>query len=177
MGSELTPHPLWPSVATLVSDDFAAVREWVYDDNPFYVRQVREMLAKDIPNMMLFQGCQFYIYRDLSVSQDIVGFGTFQVTNIYCGTGNPLPHPYIPVLSTKPRIQSFGYGQSIVEHLISTAHNFSVWPNVSDVFYLEVYEENTRALDLYQRCGFETMTTTEDPGYGNKKYHVMARQV
>jgi ribosomal protein S18 acetylase RimI-like enzyme len=88
------------------------------------------------------------------------------------------------LLAVKPGIQSYRYGQSIVEHLVAEAAvHIPLWPagEISDRVFLHVYTANDRAFNLYQRkCQFVTLNPDApipDPDENNEPYVVMARNV
>jgi ribosomal protein S18 acetylase RimI-like enzyme len=63
-----------------------------------------------------------------------------------------------------PVIQSRGYGTSIVRHLIGEAAILARHQRgCHDVLFLDVYAANERAIGLYKRCGFETITAEPIP--------------
>lgn len=51
-----------------------------------------------------------------------------------------------------PAWQSRGFGYSLMQHLIDVARR-----HVTEILYLEVRPSNTRAVNLYQRLGFDSI--------------------
>lgn len=176
-----TPHPLKAQQVGVDSAEFREIAKWNYSENLFYLQQVNGMLQNEVPLLMLHQGCKFFVYRDPVVGSEVVGFGTIQVTTIYSHHAGQSRHCYIPVLSVKPGIRSFGYGQAIVEHLLIYAARYTRLSQVSDLVFLDVYVANQPAINLYQKkCHFVVMNPLNpipDPDQNNELYYIMARRV
>ncbi len=142
------------------------------------------MLLSDIPHLVLFENCAVWGYADPEAGRDLVGFGTITVTSLYSRYTGGLPHCYIPLLSVKPAIKSYGYGQFIVDHLVAEAAvHIPLWESgtISDRVFLDVYTANDRALRLYRdKCQFVCLNPDApvlDPDENNEPYVVMARNV
>ncbi len=164
------PIPLTPSQIELDSPEFQAISAWPFAD-PF----VSRLLQSDIPQRIQFNHGRIWIYRD--PDQRIVGFGTLDVCGDYVAFTDGKAHPYIPLLAVNPTIKSLGYGTTILRHLVGEAVLAACRPGgCHDVLFLDVYTTSTKAIDLYQRCGFTNVSTTpiDDP-QEQKAYWVMAR--
>ncbi len=174
------PHPLRAVRVALNSNEYRAIQGWLFPDDPFYVRQVPRMLQHDIPQLVLFEQCVIWGYVDTQAGTDFIGFGTVSVSHIYSQYTNALPHFYIPLLGVKPAVKSFGYGQSIVEHLVREAANHAL-STLSDHVFLDVYVSNDRAVRLYrEKCGFATLNANSpilDPDENDQPYIIMARKL
>ena len=125
-----------------------------------------------------------WIYRDLAINPDIIGFGTLDISDLYSVYTNGLAHYYIPLLALKPGVKSRGYGKEIVDHLVATAALMvqQLGPNaISDKLFLDVYTANDRAYKLYSdKCGFAPLNLDcpeLDPQENNEPYVIMARNV
>jgi ribosomal protein S18 acetylase RimI-like enzyme len=168
----------------LNSSKFRAIQGWPFPDEPFYVRQVPRMLLSDIPQWVLFGRGVVFGYTDHQAGRDIVGFGTLSVSNLYSQYTDGLEHCYIPLLAVKPGIKSYGYGQSIVDHLVAQAaivFRFFRPGTISDRVFLDVYTANDKACRLYrEKCEFVTLNPDApipDEDENNEPYVVMARNV
>ncbi len=56
-----------------------------------------------------------------------------------------------------PAWQGRGFGRSLIEHLIDTARH-----HATEALYLEVRPSNTRAVNLYERIGFDGIALRRD---------------
>jgi hypothetical protein len=184
MTSAPEPRSLLARPIALNSSDFRAIQGWQFPDEPFYLRQIQRMLVRDIPHYVLFEGCTIWVYIDPQAGKDPIGFGTISVSNLYSRYTHDLPHCYIPLLSIKPDVKSFGYGQSIVEHLVAEAAvvvRMSESETISDYLFLDVYTANEKASRLYdQKCQFVILNPDApilDPDENNEPYVIMARKV
>ena len=77
-------------------------------------------------------------------------------------------------------MQGQGYGRSIVWHLIGEAVLLTRQPHgCHDVLFLDVYERSKKAIRLYEKCGFETMSPAPmlDPDEAGTPYIIMAKRV
>jgi ribosomal protein S18 acetylase RimI-like enzyme len=178
------PTQLDPRPVTLESPEFAAIKSWPFPDEPFYVRQIRRLLDTDVAQLVQSRNCTIWAYRDPAASSELVGFGTFCIADFHSGFTDGRPHTYIPVLAANPGVQSRGYGQAIVEHLVEVATVIvRRWPPglISDKLFLDVYIANERACKLYsEKCGFVTLNPDNpipDPAENEEPYVVMARSV
>lgn len=169
--SSVTPVPLVPVRIGLNSTEFVEICGWDFGDDEYVIRLLRE----DIPERLRSCSGQIWIYRD---PQDlVVGFGTLDIRDHYSDFTEGAIHPYIPLLAVNPAIKSRGFGTSIVTHLIGEAANLAVRGDCFDVLFLDVYASNERAIDLYKRCGFFTVSKEPrlDPDEHNRPYIIMAR--
>lgn len=170
---ERTPVPLTPVPISLDSPEFEAISGWPYAD-PFVTRLLRD----DVPQRVLFGNCRVWAYRD--PEGRLVGFGTLDVCWDYRDFTAGQAHPYIPLLATNPTIKSLGYGTTIVRHLTDEATLLACRPGgCHDVVYLDVYTTSEKAIQVYESCGFVSITPepipdTRDDG---KLYIVMAKRV
>ncbi len=126
---------------------------------------------------MLFNDAQLWVYRE--ADQEIVAFGTLEISDLYKNwTANRL-HPYIPLLAVKPDTQGRGYGRSVIHHLIGQAalHVMSD-ETLDDRLFLDVYASSQNAIKSYIKCGFENLTDlpVHDPD-SRREYFVMAKRV
>lgn len=159
--------------------DYDALLTWPFPTDPFYAAQVLDLLRDDVPHRALFGMCFVFLYRDSAGTA--VGFGTLEVASEYHSLTNGLDHAYIPVLAVHPDHNGKGYGKWIVEHLVSEAVLFhQSLHGLSDSIFLDVYQANTPAIGLYEKCKFETLNATNpipDPKHNNEPYLVMARKL
>jgi ribosomal protein S18 acetylase RimI-like enzyme len=170
--SSRTPVPLTAVLVGPDSPEFRAIRDWPYSE-PFVSRLLRE----DIPKRMLFGWGQCWVYRD--PNQRLVGFGTLDVCDDYRDYSSGLYHVYLPLLAINPTIPSLGFGTSIVTHLIDEAATIALRPGCHNVFFLDVYSHNARAIRVYESCGFRKLSSKPmlDPHENNKPYDVMGRRI
>lgn len=86
----------------------------------------------------------------------------------------------------KPGIKSYGYGQFIVEHLVSEAaivvnRELRAGEEIAGHLFLDVYTANAPAINLYSnKCQFVTLNPHApliDADEHNEPYYVMARNV
>ena len=167
------------------SSEFRRIQGWAYPDEPFYLRQVRQMLLRDIPQIALFENCAIWGYIDPAAASDFVGFGTIRVSDLYSRYTGGQPHCYIPLLAVNSRVQSYGYGKSIVEHLVAEAAivHAALCPvgSISDLVFLDVYKANEKAYRLYhEKCQFVPLNPDApilDPDENNEPYIIMARNI
>ncbi len=164
--------PLTPISVDFDSPEFAAIQGW-----PFADSFVSRLLEDDVPLRMQFNQCSVWAYRD--PDGRFVGFGTLEVC-AECGafTGGK-PHPYIPLLAVNPTIKSLGFGTSIVRHLIDEATLLAARARCHDRLFLDVYSNNERAIRLYERAGFTTVSPhpISDPEENGLAYLIMAMKV
>jgi ribosomal protein S18 acetylase RimI-like enzyme len=165
----LLPRPL-----RLNDPIFRAICQWPFADG-FVLRLLRE----DIPQRVAFGNGRIWAYLDNNRS--IVGFGSIDVCGDHADLTQGIPHPHIPLLAVNPESQGRGYGKFIVEHLIGEAALLvrQRMGMCHDVLFLEVYEDNRRAISLYEeKCGFRKVKDEPilDPIEG-KPYFIMARRV
>ena len=180
------PHPLIPVPIAVSSSEFRAIQGWQFPSEPFYLRQVREMLLRDIPQLSVFHDCALWRYVDPLVGPSSVGFGSISVTNIYSALTGNQRHLYIPLLSANPQLKSYGYGKSIVEHLVAEATQLldtfkQSGEDLWEAVFLDVYVKNEPACNLYtNKCGFRILNLTNpepDPAENGEPYYVMARKL
>jgi len=155
----------------LGGDDFKLIVNWPYNDS-----FVARVLKSDIPQRVKFGNGRIWLFKD-PMGQP-VGFGTFDVCEDYGHHTHGKPHPYIPLLAVNPTIKSLGYGTSIVEYLVAEAAlTVKELRSCSDVLFLDVYTNNTRAIALYTRTGFQQLEgPINDPDEG-AQYIIMGRRV
>ena len=147
--SDSTPIELLPVPIELDSSEFVAICGWAFEDD-----YVGRLLKNDIPRRVLRGSCRVWVYEN--PDRQLVGFGTIDVCSDYSEsyTGGR-PHPYIPLLAVEPGMRGRGYGKSIVQHLIDLAALLALGPGgCHDVLFLDVYRDNDKAINLYERCGF-----------------------
>lgn len=166
------PIPLMPISIELDSSEFAAIRQW-----PFADPYVGRLLRHDIPQRVELNNCAIWAYRD--PEGRFVGFGTLDLA-VDCAvfTAGQV-HPYIPLLAVNPTIKSLGYGTSIVRHLIDEAALLWLRTTCHDVLFLDVYTSNTKAIQVYEKTGFVTITPEPiaDPDEAGQAYQIMARRI
>lgn len=168
-----TPVPLTSSLIELGAPEFQEICGWPFGDD-----YVGRLLRFDIPQRVQYGECRVWIYRNPDA--EIVGFGTFDICDDYRILAFGSHHPYIPLLAVNPSIKSLGYGSSIVQHLIGEAALYVKRdPVCQPSLFLDVYAENRRAIDLYERCGFVKLECgpCHDSEEGGKEYFIMARNV
>jgi GNAT superfamily N-acetyltransferase len=172
--SEPMPVPLAAILIELESPEFEEICAW-----PFADRFVGRLLRNDIPQRVQFNSCRIWAYRDPDGL--FVGFGTLDVCSDYAQYTAGRPHPYVPLLAVNPTIKSRGFGTSIVWHLIGEAASLSRSPGAChDVLFLDVYTTSVKAIELYKKCGFVSLTDepVADPlAEGGETYIVMALRV
>ena len=179
----LVPSPLLPRRLSL--REVQELSEWPYASEPFYVAQVQRSLLSDIPQLLQQRVCVTWGYddADLPTAERMVGFGVIHISSNYFEVADRKMHFYIPLLSVKPKIASKGYGGSIVAHLIREAEQGVQranrhQPQLSEYLFLDVYVENERAIECYQKQGFEIINNQSpllDELENNSPYFVMAR--
>ncbi len=165
--------PLAPVAIEVDSPEFAIISGWPYPDS-----FVTRMLRDDIPYRLLFNNGRLWVYRDRD--EQLVGFGSLDISDDCSRWTNGRAHPYIPLLAVNPTIRSLGYGTSIVRHLTweaSCIAQNSRWDH--DALFLDVYTSSERAIRLYERCGFLKLTDLPipDPVEAGKLYFVMAKHL
>jgi ribosomal protein S18 acetylase RimI-like enzyme len=161
-----------PELIELDFNEFKEICNWFPDS------YISRMLLKDIPQRVRFGNCRIWIYRDQN--RELIGFGTIDVSEAYLDFTGGRPHLYIPLLAVKPGMDGRGYGKAIVQHLIEQAAIRSSAPGESlEFLFLDVYEDNGKAIELYKKCGFKNMRNepTPDPDEGGKRYFIMAMRV
>jgi ribosomal protein S18 acetylase RimI-like enzyme len=171
--SQPTPVPLRPVPVEIDSEEFRTICGW-----PFLEAFVGRILREDIPQRVFLNGCRVWVYY--GPDGELAGFGTIEVCEDYSSYTDGQPHAYLPLLAANPTIPSRGYGTSIVRHLIGEAALMALrWPGCRDVLFLDVYTTSVRAIELYDRCGFESLMPEPiaDPDDPGKSYLVMARRV
>jgi ribosomal protein S18 acetylase RimI-like enzyme len=161
--------------------------EWPYDEQPFYIDQVHRSLRNDVPQLMTQRVCVTWGYDDptLPSGDQLVGFGVIHMSTNYFEVADRKQHVYIPLLSVKPKIESKGYGGSIVSHLILEAektvrHENKHEQKVSEQLFLDVYAKNERAIARYKKSGFRIINEANplyDEREENAPYFVMARSL
>lgn len=169
--SEHAPIPLTPVPIEVMGREFADILCW-----PFADTYVTQLLREDIPRRVKFGYCQVWTYMDPAGRS--VGFGTLDICDDWADFSDNAFHPYIPLLATNPNIRSLGYGSSIVRHLIAEA---AILANriCTDTLFLDVYKNNTKAIDLYEKFGFVKVVEEAftDPDQDDALYFVMAKIV
>ena len=176
--SQQQPVPLTPILVAPDNADYRSLLTWPFSDQPFFEGQVRRLLQLEIPQRILFGATRIWVYRD--PTQNMVGFGTLQVSNEYEQFTGGHFHSYIPLLAVNPVFQKRGHGRSIVEHLIAEAVLLRMASNLSDHLFLDVYTANKGAIALYEKCGFAILnphTPIADPLENNETFFVMAKKI
>jgi GNAT superfamily N-acetyltransferase len=172
--SDPMPVPLTAVPIELESPEFEAIYAWPFPDR-FVVRLLRD----DIPQRIQFNSCRIWVYRD--PDGQFVGFSTLDVCDDYARFTAGRPHPYIPLLAVNPAIKSRGYGTSIVQHLIDEATSLArTADGCHDVLFLDVYTTSVKAITLYTKCGFVSLTDepiVDRAAEGGETYIVMALRV
>jgi ribosomal protein S18 acetylase RimI-like enzyme len=167
------PIPLTPVLIKAGSPEFDEILNWPYAD-PF----VNRLLQTDIPQRAQNNFCRVWIYRD--PQGGAVGFGSLDLCKDYAQFTDDRFHTYIPLLAVNPTIKSLGYGTTIVRHLSDEATLSVMGSNgMSDILFLDVYTTSEKAIALYVRCGFQTLTTVPiaDTASANDLYWIMAKRV
>ncbi len=165
--------PLTPCLIAFDSLEFKEILKWTFADS-----YVGRLLRDDIPNRMQFGNGQTWIYRDLDGR--IVGFGTIDVCEEYSEYTAGKPHPYIPLLAVNKEMEGRGHGKSIVLHLVNEAARLARTMQICcDILFLDVYADNSIAINLYSIFGFVNIKEEPipDPNEGNRPFLVMARRV
>jgi ribosomal protein S18 acetylase RimI-like enzyme len=173
------PIPLHPILTSPGKAEFQSILTWPFLDQPFYVRQVKQLLQADIPHRVAYSYCFVWVYHDPDGNP--VGFGTLDVCKEYERFTGGKFHSYIPLLAVNPSFERRGHGRSIVEHLIGEAALVARSPaDYSDLLFLDVYTSNQPAISLYEKCGFTTLNPDQpipDPKERGEPYIVMAKKV
>jgi ribosomal protein S18 acetylase RimI-like enzyme len=171
--SDRTPIPLMPILIELDSPEFKEICLWQFDDD-----DVGRRLQDDIPWRVKRGTCRLWAYRD--PDGQLVGFGTIDVCDDYRDFVGNRRHPYIPLLAVNKPMEGRGHGKWIVRHLIGEAAILATAPDgCHDVLFLDVYNDNMRAISLYEKCGFikahsEPRLHQEE---GNRPYIIMEMRV
>jgi ribosomal protein S18 acetylase RimI-like enzyme len=181
MASEGRPIPsLVAELIALNGPSYEEILQWPFPDEPFFVRQVRALLAADIPQRVRDEGCAIYGYRDAADGNALVGFGTISISRLYAEYLRGRSHPYIPLLAVHPEKNGRGYGRFIVEHLVSEAARHAAGQSMASRVFLDVYTANTPAIGLYAKCGFSIVNPDHpiaDPAENQATYVIMSRTV
>jgi ribosomal protein S18 acetylase RimI-like enzyme len=170
----LTPIPTVPG-----RDEFQAILEWPFAQQPFYEEQVKRLLEIDIPQRVIYSSGRIWVYRE--PNGVVVGFGTLDLCKEYESLTDGKLHSYIPLLAVHPEFKGRGHGSSIVEHLIAEAVLISQSScDFSDRLFLDVFCANQTAISLYLKRGFEVLNEDSpipDPQENNEPYFIMAKNV
>ena len=84
--------------------EYKALLDWPFSAQPFYVRQVRELLQYDIPHRVTYSFGLVWIYRN--PAGDAIGFGVLDVCEEYQQFTSGKNHCYIPLLAVHPAFDS-----------------------------------------------------------------------
>lgn len=165
------PIPLKASPIDLSHPDFKTICEWSYEDE-----FVGRLLRKDIPTRVMYGSGQIWVFRD--PDKILVGFGTLDICPLYADVAGGV-HPYIPLLAVNPGIKSKGYGNTILNYLISAAAIACKHHGCCDWLFLDVYTTSDRAIALYERNEFDFLGADpeSDEEADGKPYWVMAKQI
>ena len=180
MNSTVPPRRLVAKPVTHASPEYREILTWNFAPEPFYIAQVARAIRADIPQLILYQDATLWVFADAG-SVDPVGFGVLTISDLYSGSTGGAPHCYIPLLSAKPGQK--GCGKPIVSHLVSEAAilaNRALLGEISDRVFLDVYAENTDAINSYRKSGFQVLNEDAplfDDAENNAPYFVMARNV
>jgi len=169
--SDRQPSLLTPVPIDLDSAEFRVVTAWSFSD-----AFVGRLLQSDIRQRFKLGRCSMWAYRD--PDNHLVGFGTLDLCYEYAAETAGRIHPYIPLLVVNQPSEGHGYGKSIVRHLSDEATLLAFAGVCSSVLYLDVYTTSTRAIHLYEKCGFSRISDEPIPDAmeGGLTYIVMARQ-
>ncbi len=179
MSSPFPPRKLFARPVTHASAEYRELLTWEFDSTPFFIAQVARAIRVEIPQLILFQNATLWVFAEPG-SPELVGFGTFVISDLYANLTGGLPHCYIPLLSAKPGQK--GCGKPIVKYLMDEA---AVWvkqteSQISTRVLLDVYAENADAINSYTKSGFEILNPDQpllDAAENNAPYFVMARNV
>ena len=170
----MSDHPVIPlraEIVDFVSPEYEQVAAWPFED-----RFVSRLLSEDIPQRMQYSNCR--LWRYLNPNSDNVGFGTLEVSRYYSEYTSGLPHLYIPLLALNPNAGRYGYGTSIVKHLIREAAKIMTGiPLCYPLVFLDVYTDSLDAIRLYDKCGFLRLVETAilDEQAEGKPYYIMTK--
>jgi ribosomal protein S18 acetylase RimI-like enzyme len=167
-----------PEFLSLDGIAYREILDWPFPEEPFFVRQVRALLAGDIPQRVRDEGCAIYGFRDPADQNELVGFGTLSVSSLYSQYLNGAKHCYIPLLAVHPDKNGRGHGRAIVEHLVREAARRSADRTLSPRVLLDVYTANAPAVGLYGKCGFEILNPNHpipDPAENQEPYVIMSK--
>lgn len=176
-----SPRPIELTITETQPDapEYAELFSWPFATQPFYEAQVLTLLRHDVPYRVQRGRCFVYVYHD--PDGNCVGFSTMDLSNEYEVITGGHPHPYIPVLAVNPRFQQRGHGKRIVNHLVGKgAVLHACAQDCSDLLFLDVYQANTPAISLYEKCEFRVLNPDEpliDSQQNDEPYFVMARRV
>ena len=174
------PRRLVAGPVTHASPEYREILTWEFGVEPFYIAQVARAIRNDVPQLILYQDAALWVFADVE-SVELVGFGTLLISDVYADLTGGFLHCYIPLLSAKPGQK--GCGRPIVNHLVGEA---AIWFNqlrsepVSDHVFLDVYADNTDAINSYRKSGFRVLNEDAprlDPEEHDAPYFVMARSV
>lgn len=162
----------------LGSPEYERLLAWPFPTEPFFVAQVRRVLAVSLPERLKASPTgSLWLYRD--PVEEEVGFGSLLPCSEYPQLSGNRPHLYIPVLGVHPAHEGKGFGRRIVEHLIETATTeLQATPELSSSLFLDVYVANARAIGLYEKFGFVAISDPgdfTDPDENDEPYLVMAK--
>jgi ribosomal protein S18 acetylase RimI-like enzyme len=170
--SERSPILLKPMRIDLDSPEFEEICGWSFPDRDSYISR---RLRDDVSQRVSRGPCRLWVYLD-PTGED-VGFGTLDEREYYSSYTGGRHHLYIPLLAKKPNVESKGFGTWIVRHLIAEATLIALERHeLADRLFLDVYVENTKAIEVYKRCGFNIIEDkpAPDPDEDNRLYFIMA---
>lgn len=137
---------------------------------------VARLLATDIPQLMAWKNCQFYVFHNSD--DELVGFGTLHKSDQWSSLVGGKEHYYIPLLAVRKEHEGKKYGKFILNHLIETAalHVF-LGKEMSDRLILDVYTDGP--VSMYEKAGFEHLIAQPqpDPEEGGRAYHIMGKRL
>jgi ribosomal protein S18 acetylase RimI-like enzyme len=167
MASLTRPNLILPS-----HSDFREIANWKFPETHAFVTRI---FTSDIPQRVQDFRCRIWAFRD--TEGRLVGFGTIDLCNEHAAYTNGQRHPYIPLLAVHPEMGGQGIGEAIVRHLIGDAVLLVRGTGCHDALLLDVYEDNIRAVKLYQRCGFKIVGDPVFDPIENKNCLIMAQRV
>jgi ribosomal protein S18 acetylase RimI-like enzyme len=172
--TERTLIQLLPKLIATRSDEFQAVCSWKYSDADSYVCR---LLTQNIPHREKFGYLQIWAYYN--PEQLMVGFGTLDFCFEYRQLSSNQLHPYIPLIAVNPDFMRNGHGSSIIKHLTTEAVLMAkAYSFLFPALFLDVYTSNEKAIQLYTKAKFETITEPmADPDEEAKPYVFMSKRI
>lgn len=152
-------------------NDFLHLKSVSFDD-----LFVKKLLETDIISRSNKGKCKIWVYK---VDNRIVAFSTLDLSDDWSRFTDSQQHFYIPLLAVVPEEQGKGYGKYILNHVLDEATiaiNFSK-KNISDYIFLDVYETSRTAKLMYEKNGFVSIHSEDDPLFNNERFHVMAKNL
>ena len=182
-------------------DSYREIQDWQFSDEPFYLRQVGQMLRNDcaggvrhlltmpvqfnlIPHVNVLPRHSLMIGLRQSVEGELVGFGLIGLSELYSEYASDSAHFYVPLLSKKPGYSHVkGVAREVIRCLEGHASPMlrnSLYAKVAPKVFLDVYTENKGAIAAYDKCGFKVLNEFDpipDLDQNGAPYYVMQKYI